>query len=102
MEEICAATGLRSTSTVHAHLKTLENAGYITREAGLNELFRLEGQVRFAGKATAGLAVGYRTAPPFASQHYGQESVRFASAGESIKNAVFSMGIRSHCCKGAR
>ena len=36
VREICAATGLRSTSTVHAHLKTLERLGYITREAGLN------------------------------------------------------------------
>ena len=27
VREICAATGLRSTSTVHAHLKTLEKLG---------------------------------------------------------------------------
>ena len=33
VREICNATGLRSTSTVHAHLKTLEKLGYITREA---------------------------------------------------------------------
>ena len=36
VREICAGTGLRSTSTVHAHLKTLERLGYISREAGLN------------------------------------------------------------------
>ena len=35
VREICTATGLRSTSTVHAHLKALERLGYITREAGL-------------------------------------------------------------------
>ncbi|MFR6279003.1 MAG: LexA family protein [Acutalibacter sp.] len=27
VREICAATGLKSTSTVHAHLKTLERLG---------------------------------------------------------------------------
>ena len=43
VREICAATGLRSTSTVHAHLKTLERLGYITRDAGLNRSIRLEG-----------------------------------------------------------
>ena len=29
VREICAATGLRSTSTVHSHLKSLEALGYI-------------------------------------------------------------------------
>ena len=36
VREICQATGLKSTSSVHAHLKSLEKAGYITRDAGLN------------------------------------------------------------------
>ena len=34
VREICAATGIKSTSTVHAVLKKLEEAGYITRGAG--------------------------------------------------------------------
>ena len=59
VREICAATGLKSTSTVHAHLKTLERLGYITREAGLNRSIRVEGetpaaQVPILGKVTAG------------------------------------------------
>ncbi len=59
VREICAATGLRSTSTVHAHLKTLERLGYISREAGLNRSIRIEGstaavQVPVLGKVTAG------------------------------------------------
>lgn len=62
MREICTATGLRSTSTVHAHLKTLERLGYITREAGLNRSIRIEGseaaaQVPILGKVTAGLPI---------------------------------------------
>lgn len=33
VREICAAVSLKSTSTVHAHLKTLEKKGYINRES---------------------------------------------------------------------
>ena len=59
VREICAATGLRSTSTVHAHLKTLEKLGYISRDAGLNRSIHIEGsvasvQVPVLGKVTAG------------------------------------------------
>lgn len=43
VREICAATGLKSTSSVHAHLKTLERAGYISRDAGLNRAIHLRG-----------------------------------------------------------
>ena len=62
VREICNATGLRSTSTVHAHLKTLEKLGYITREAGLNRSIRIEGsqaavQVPILGKVTAGMPI---------------------------------------------
>ena len=58
VREICAATGLRSTSTVHAHLKTLERLGYISREAGLNRSIRIEAARTpprcILGKVTAG------------------------------------------------
>ena len=62
VREICNATGLRSTSTVHAHLKTLERLGYITREAGLNRSIRIEGsenaaQVPILGRVTAGAPI---------------------------------------------
>ena len=43
VREICAATGLRSTSTVHSHLKSLEALGYITRDAGLNRAIHIVG-----------------------------------------------------------
>ena len=33
VREICAATGIKSTSTVHAILNVLEEEGYITRDA---------------------------------------------------------------------
>lgn len=62
VREICKATGLNSTSTVHAHLKTLEKLGYITRDAGLNRSIRIEGseattQVPILGKVTAGMPI---------------------------------------------
>ena len=54
VREICAATGLRSTSTVHSHLKSLD--------AGLNRSIHIVGasaakQVPILGKVTAGLPI---------------------------------------------
>ena len=78
VREICAATGLKSTSTVHAHLRTLEELGYISRQAGLNRSIRIEGteestQVPILGRVTAGMPIlaveeiqGYL---PFSSNH---------------------------------
>lgn len=43
VREICNATGIKSTSTVHAHLKALEKDGYISREAGLNRAIHISG-----------------------------------------------------------
>ena len=62
VREICAATGLKSTSTVHLHLKNLERAGYITRDAGLNRAIHLRGcgktaQVPILGQVTAGAPI---------------------------------------------
>lgn len=64
VREICAATGLRSTSTVHAHLKMLEENGYISRKAGLNRAIHITGEDRrpmasvpIVGKVTAGLPI---------------------------------------------
>ena len=97
VREICAATGLKSTSTVHAHLKALENLGYISRDAGLNRAIHIEGceqtaQVPILGKVTAGLAIlaveeiqGYL--PITASQQRGRELFALTVQGESMKNA---------------
>lgn len=59
VREICKATGLKSTSSVHAHLKTLEREGYISRDAGLNRAIHLAGeqptvQVPIVGRVAAG------------------------------------------------
>lgn len=95
VREICTATGLRSTSTVHAHLKTLEKLGYITREAGLNRSIRIEGseaaaQVPILGKVTAGLPIlavedieGYIPFP----QRRGKELFALHVSGLSMRDA---------------
>lgn len=62
VREICSATGLKSTSTVHSHLKSLESLGYITRDAGLNRSIHIVGaaaakQVPILGCVTAGMPI---------------------------------------------
>lgn len=61
VREICEATGIKSTSTVHAYLKRLEDDGYIDRRSGLNRAIRLPGEgvtrVPLLGKVTAGLPI---------------------------------------------
>ena len=46
VREICEATGLKSTSTVHHHLSALEEKGLIEREHGLNRCIRIAGEER--------------------------------------------------------
>lgn len=97
VREICAATGLKSTSTVHAHLRTLEELGYITRQAGLNRSIRIEGseeamQVPILGRVTAGMPIlaveeiqGYL---PYSAKHAaGKELFALHVDGMSMKNA---------------
>ena len=95
VREICNATGLRSTSTVHAHLKTLERLGYITRDAGLNRSIRIEGaepaaQVPILGRVTAGMPIlaiedieGYVPFP----QKSGKELFALHVVGLSMRDA---------------
>lgn len=97
VREICQATGLKSTSTVHAHLKTLEENGFISREAGLNRAIHITGeekssQIPILGRVTAGVPIlaiedieGYI---PFSeSQRRGRELFALRVVGESMKNA---------------
>ncbi|MBQ2933016.1 MAG: transcriptional repressor LexA [Clostridia bacterium] len=59
VREICAATGIKSTSTVHAILNILEEHGYIQRDAKYSRAIRLENNfdasmVPLVGRVTAG------------------------------------------------
>ena len=59
VREICSATGIKSTSTVHAILSSLEQNGYISRDPKASRSIRIEGtanssQIPVLGKVTAG------------------------------------------------
>ncbi len=59
VREICSATGIKSTSTVHAILSSLEENGYIIRDAKSSRSIRIAGSsdsamVPVLGKVTAG------------------------------------------------
>lgn len=97
VREICAVTGLKSTSTVHLHLKTLEEKGLIERDKGLNRSIRLAGsekssQVPIMGRVTAGVPIlavedieGY--VPVSESVRRGRELFALRVCGESMINA---------------
>ncbi len=63
IREIGSAVGLKSTSTVHAHLESLEKAGYILRDPLLKRSIRILGQednhtqVPLIGTVTAGIPI---------------------------------------------
>ena len=59
VREICMATNIKSTSTVHAILSALEEKGYITRDAKNSRSIRLDNDfessmVPLVGRITAG------------------------------------------------
>ncbi len=93
VREICDATGLKSTSTVHAHLKVLEEEGYISRSKGHRSI-RMQGRepsvgVPVVGKVTAGLPIlafeeisGY--IPYSAAKAAGKELFALNVRGESM------------------
>lgn len=97
VREICTATGIKSTSSVHNHLRVLEEEGYITRAPGTNRSIRLTedshiAQVPLLGRVTAGTpilayedVVGYIPFP--ADRYSGAELFALRVCGESMKNA---------------
>lgn len=97
VREICRATGLKSTSSVHAYLRMLEEKGLITRDRGLNRAIHLAGeqttvQVPILGRVAAGYPIlAVEEADGFLpySPRYGGDGEYFALhvKGESMKNA---------------
>ena len=95
IRELCAEVRLSSPSTVHAHLRELENQGYITRPDGKNRSIVLTG-----GREPAGVPILGRVAagaPILAQQEIrgylpwdprGEgEFVALAVRGDSMKDA---------------
>lgn len=62
VREICKELSIKSTSTVHGHLRRLEEMGYITRDSRLNRAIKLTDespvtQVPLLGRVTAGIPI---------------------------------------------
>ena len=53
VREICSETGLSSTSTVHHHLKALEEKGLISREHGVNRCIKISGEEKSTAEKIA-------------------------------------------------
>ena len=97
VREICAATGLKSTSTVHLHLKTLEERGLIEREKGFNRCIKLSKaekstHIPVLGRVTAGVPIlaveEIETYIPVSeSLRRGRELFALRVMGESMINA---------------
>ncbi|MBR0120984.1 MAG: transcriptional repressor LexA [Clostridia bacterium] len=103
VREICAAVGLRSTSSVQANLDSLEAAGYIERPPMLKRVIKIRGmaenvaQVPLLGTVTAGMPIltveeieGYL---PFSQQGADvKELFALRVKGESMINAGILSG----------
>jgi len=97
VREICTATGIKSTSSVHNHLCALEEMGYITRDTGLNRSIHLADespvtQVPLIGRVTAGMPVyafeDVVAHIPFPSDKFsGSQLFALRVSGESMQNA---------------
>lgn len=62
VREICVAVGLKSTATVHAHLKNLEKQGLITRDATKQRSLRINQHTITEGVENAVPLVGHVSA----------------------------------------
>ena len=103
VREICEATGIRSTSSVHGILRSLEQNGYIERDSQNARSIRIVGcassvQIPLIGQVQAGLPVlaaeqieGYI---PFAPSSYSPDKEYFALhvRGDSMINAAILNG----------
>lgn len=98
VREICQATDLKSTSTIHLHLKTLEEKGLIEREHGVNRCIKIvehgekSSNIPVIGRVAAGIPIlavedveGYVPVPE--SIKRGRELFALRVQGESMINA---------------
>ena len=89
VREICDAMGIKSTSTVHGHLRRLENRGLLIRDPTKPRALEVVGmvhntaQIPLVGKATAGL--------PITAIENIEEYLRKANA-LGIENILVSLG----------
>lgn len=100
VREICEATGLRSTATVHFHIKNMEMNGFLERIPGANRAVKIAGynsqsshiDVPIVGHVTAGVPItaiesieGY--VPVSSELKRGRDLFALRVIGESMINA---------------
>jgi len=93
VREICEATGFKSTSTVHAHLNSLEKLGLINRKSGCTRAIRVLGEektpktaaVPIIGTVTAGLPI-----------YAYEDNLGYVAVDESIKRGreLFALKVK--------
>lgn len=89
VREIAAAVGLKSPSTVHFHLKALEEAGIISRDSGkpraiTSEAAPRKNQVPLVGSVAAGV--------PILAQELVEDRISFDTSG--LSGTLFALRIR--------
>lgn len=88
IREICAATGIKSTSTVHSILRSLEQQGIIERDRRLTRSIRLKGEkhlnIPLLGRVAAG--------QPILAQEYIEGYIPF-SYSMAKENELFALKV---------
>ncbi|ARP49691.1 MULTISPECIES: transcriptional repressor LexA [Caproicibacterium] len=101
VREICAATGLKSTSSVHAHLKTLEKEGLITRDAGLNRAIHLTGQSRSVPVLQVPIVGRVAAGRPILAVEDTEGHVPYAPAKRSEDDVYFALHVHGESMRDA-
>lgn len=106
VREIAAAVGLRSSQTVHHHLKRLEEEGYVEREGGWAKMLRLTekgwevaGEMALMGRIAAGrgleaveAAEAYSLAAELLAARSGKRRYLLRVVGQSMVGARIEDG----------
>lgn len=98
VREICNATGIKSTSTVHGILAVLEEYGYIARDAKASRAIRIEGtapaaQVPLLGKVTAGV--------PILAVEQIEDYIPYPVSGSAKEDGLFALRVSGYSMKNA-
>ena len=98
VREICQATGIKSTSTVHGILAALEEYGYISRDPKASRAIRIEGtaqaaQVPLIGKVTAGV--------PILAVEQIEDYIPYPTGGADREDGLFALRVSGYSMKNA-
>ncbi|MEG1849853.1 MAG: transcriptional repressor LexA, partial [Oscillospiraceae bacterium] len=90
VREICRDLGIKSTSSAHRYLKSLEAKGYITMGDNENRVIRLVGAVTSAQVPLLGTVAAGQ---PLLAFEEVEDYIPFAAAGEDVRS-LFALRVR--------